>query len=98
MIKHVVMMKFADPTNAPEAKARLEALPAQIPELLTLWVGLDVVRSEVSQDLVLISTHHSVETLKAYQEHPVHQEFGQWVRPLLTARVAVDALEADTTV
>ena len=32
----------------------------------------------------------TVEDLKAYQAHPVHVEFGGWLRPLLTSRVVVD--------
>lgn len=91
MIRHVVLMKFADAADAPEAKARLEALSADIPEILTLDVGIDVLRTEVSYDLVLVTTHESVTTLKGYQGHPVHEAFGQWVRPRLTARAVVDA-------
>lgn len=90
MITHVVMMKFADPSNRDEAKKRLEELPAGIPQIATLTVGLDVVGSEVSQDLVLITTHASLEDLKGYQSHPVHVEFGGWLRPLLTSRSVVD--------
>ena len=90
MITHIVLMKFADPSNRDEAKKRLEALPAEIPQIRTQIVGLDVVGSEVSQDLALVTTHDSLDELKAYQSHPVHQEFGGWLRPLLTSRVAVD--------
>ena len=90
MITHIVLMKFADPSNRDEAKKLLEALPAQIPQIKSLTVGLDLVGSEVSQDLALITTHDSVEDLKAYQSHPVHVEFGGWLRPLLTSRVVVD--------
>ena len=90
MITHVILMKFADPSNRDEAKKRLEALPADIPQIKSLTVGLDVIGSEVSQDLVLITTHDSVDELKGYQAHPVHQEFGAWLRPLLTSRQAVD--------
>ena len=90
MITHIVLMKFADKANVGEAKKRLEALPEGIPQIKTLTVGLDVVGSEVSQDLALITTHDSLEDLKAYQSHPVHLEFGGWLRPLLTSRVAVD--------
>ena len=90
LITHIVLMKFADPSNRDEAKKRLEALPAEIPQIKSLTVGLDVVGSEVSQDLALITTHDSLEDLKGYQSHPVHVEFGGWLRPLLTSRVVVD--------
>jgi hypothetical protein len=93
VIRHIVLMTFADPGNAPEAKQRLEALEAQIPQILSLHVGLDVLGTPVSAHLALTTTHDSVETLKEYQAHPVHEEFGAWVRPLLTARVVVDSLD-----
>jgi len=90
LITHIVLMKFADPINRDEAKALLEALPAQIPQIASLHVGLDVIGSEVSYDLALTTTHASVEDLKGYQSHPAHVEFGGWLRPLLTSRVVVD--------
>ena len=90
MIRHAVLMTFLDPADAPEAKARLEALPARISEIRTLEVGLDVVGSPASAHLLLLTTHDSVETLKAYQGHPVHQEFGAWVGPRLAGRHVAD--------
>lgn len=90
MIRHAVLMTFLDPADATEAMARLEALPPQIEQILTLEVGLDVVRSPASADLLLLTTHDSVEALRAYQEHPVHEEFGAWVRPRLAARHLAD--------
>jgi Stress responsive A/B Barrel Domain len=83
-------MKFTDASDAEEAKKRLEELPADIPQIRTLHVGLDVVHSEVSFDLCLTTTHESVEELQGYQSHPVHVEFGGWLRPLLSARHVVD--------
>jgi hypothetical protein len=91
MIRHVVLMTFTDPADAPEAKSRLEALAAEIPEISTLEVGLDVVGSPVSAHLALTTTHASLETLRAYQGHPVHEAFGAWVRPRLSGRVVVDS-------
>lgn len=90
MIRHVVLMRFEDPADAPEAKARLEQLTPLIPQIRSLEVGLDVVRSDASFDLVLVSTHDSLEGLRAYQRHPAHEEFGLWVRPRLTSRAVVD--------
>lgn len=83
-------MTFTEPSDALEAKGRLEALPADITEILTLEVGLDVVHSDVSAHLALITTHDSLEALRAYQVHPVHEAFGHWVRPRLASRQVVD--------
>ncbi len=90
MIRHLVFMTFNDPADAPECQRRLEALPAGIPQILTLEVGLDVVRSDVSAHLALVTTHADLDALRAYQSHPVHQEFGAWVKPRLAARHVVD--------
>lgn len=90
MITHIVLMKFADPSNRDEAKRRLTELAPAIDQIQSLTVGLDVIGSEVSYDLALTTTHASVEDLKGYQSHPAHVEFGGWLRPLLTSRVVVD--------
>lgn len=91
MIRHTVLMKFTDKGNAAETKTRLEALAPQIPQIDSLDVGLDVVGSAVSYDLVLTTTHADLDALRGYQSHPVHEEFGGWLRPLLADRAVVDA-------
>lgn len=88
MIRHVVLMRFMDEADGPEAKQRLEALA---PLVGTMDVGLDVLRTEASAHLSLITTHEDLAGLKAYAEHPDHQEFLAWVRPRLAARTVVDA-------
>lgn len=90
MLTHVVLLRFTDPDDAPEAQARLEALLGQIPELLTLQTGRDVVGVPDAAHVALITTHDDVPGLKAYQGHPVHQEFLDWLRPRLAARTVVD--------
>ena len=90
MITHVVAMTFLDKANREEAKARLEALTDQIEAITSMTVGLDVVGDPMGADLVLITTHADVAALKSYQAHPVHQEFGGWLRPLVASRVVVD--------
>jgi hypothetical protein len=90
LITHIVLMKFADPANRDEAKTRLEALTDQIPQIASLTVGLDIVRSDASSDLALITTHDDIDALKGYQSHPVHVEFAGWLKPLLASRTVVD--------
>lgn len=91
MITHTVLLSFTESADVAEAKTRLEALPAQIDDIRSLWVGLDVVRTESSYDLVLVTTHDDVAGLTAYQGHVVHQEFLAWLKPRLAARAVVDA-------
>lgn len=87
-------MKFVESSIAAEVAERLRALTAQVEQIQDLHVGLDVVGSEVSWHLVLTTTHASLEDLQAYQAHPVHKEFGAWVRPLLAERAVVDHEDA----
>lgn len=90
MLTHVVSFTFTDTADRDEARARLEALPPHIPALLSLRTGLDMVGDPGASDLVLITTHDDLAGLRAYQEHPVHEEFGAWVRPRLSAKTVVD--------
>ena len=90
MLTHVVVMKFADPADAPKAKELLEGLVGVVPQVLSMLVGLDVVHSEVSGDLCMITTHDDHEDLLGYQAHEAHLEVGGWLRPRLASRVVVD--------
>lgn len=91
MITHTVLLSFHDPAEAATAKRLLEELPEQIAELRSLWVGLDVLRTASSSDLVLVTTHDDVTGLLAYQGHPAHEAFLGWLRPRVAARAVVDA-------
>ena len=91
MITHTVLMKFTDPADAPEAKAKLKSLVGEVPQIKDLTVGLDVVRSEPSYDLCLTTTHTDLDELRGYQAHPAHVEVAGWLKARLAARAVVDA-------
>jgi len=90
VLTHVVSFTFADPEDRHEAQARLQALPGQVEAIRTMQTGLDELGDPGAAHLVLITTHDDVAGLRAYQEHPVHEEFGAWVRPRLSAKTVVD--------
>jgi len=90
MLTHVVSFTFTDPEDRHEAQARLEALPPYIEAIGSLTTGLDTVGDPGASHLVLITTHDDLAGLRAYQEHPVHQEFAVWVVPRLAAKTVVD--------
>ncbi|MGV1036804.1 MAG: Dabb family protein [Candidatus Nanopelagicales bacterium] len=109
MITHVVLLGLTDAADCPEALDRLRALPARIPELLTLRCGQALpesggfasaastgggVASAASTgggtNLVLITEHTNEAGLDAYQDHPVHQAFLDWIGPRISTRAAVD--------
>ena len=91
MITHVVLMKFADRTDAAEAKQRLERLAGRVPQLRSLSVTLDTVGADGAYDVCLTTTHDSVDDLRGYQEHPAHVDLLAWLRPRVTGRAAVDS-------
>jgi len=90
MIKHIVMWKLRDKTDAPELKERLEALNGKIQGLLKLEVGIDFRGSGQSADMVLVAELVSHKALDIYQNHPAHQA----VIPLMKAS-AVSRTVAD---
>ncbi len=94
MLTHVVLFRFADLSVAAEARDRMLAMKGRIPALLDIEVGVDIVRSERSADLALITRHENLAGMEAYQVDPVHQELLAWVKPRVKHAVAVDFVSA----
>ncbi|KGE16434.1 Dabb family protein [Paenibacillus wynnii] len=76
MIKHIVFFKLKDrsPESVATTVAVLRNMEGKIPELLSIEVGTDLLRSERSFDIALVTEVASLEDLQAYQVHPVHKE------------------------
>ena len=93
MLTHAVLFKFKPETTAEQAaqlEAGLKGLPAVISDIREFRVGRDVVRSERSYDLGLVSAFADLEALQRYQVHPAHQEVVALVKALCAGVVAVD--------
>ena len=92
MLKHVVMFTFEPDYKADlsEAKAKLEALVNQIPELISMEVGLNLLPSERAMDLVLIAQVKDEAGLAAYQVHPAHQEVVSFLKQRASLSKVVD--------
>jgi hypothetical protein len=93
MLKHVVFFKFkpeAGSADIADLENSLRALPAVIPEIREFVVGRDVVRSERSYDLALISAFDDLSAMNRYQVHPDHQAVVAKVKALCNGVVAVD--------
>ena len=91
MITHIVLFKFKDPSLAPQGKALLESMVGKIPQLRSLQAGVDVIHSERSYDLGLVTTFDSLDDLQAYQVHPYHAgEVVPFMKANCSASVAVD--------
>lgn len=96
MLTHVVLFKFKPETTAEQAarlEAQLKGLPAAISEIREFRVGRDVVRSERSYDLGLVSAFDDLAAMQRYQDHPDHQQVVAQVKALCASVVAVDFQE-----
>lgn len=90
MIAHVIFLKLTDKSIAQEIKAKLDALPAQIPEIKHYEVGIDEVESSRSFDICLYSQFENYDTLKIYNEHPAHVAVLDFIRAHADKVHAVD--------
>lgn len=93
MLTHVVLFKFKPEITTEQAaqlETRLKALPAIISDIREFRVGQDVVHSERSFDLALVSAFDDLAAMQRYQVHPAHQEVVALVKACCGSVVAVD--------
>ena len=93
MITHIVVFKLADPSAESLAVTRdkLLSMQGKIDLLRHLEVGLDVIRSERSHDIALVTKFDSLADLQAYQVHPYHAgEVVPHMKQVCSSIVAVD--------
>jgi len=74
MITHIVLFKLAEPTPEKIAavRDRLLSMQGRIDLLRHLEAGADLIRSERSYDVALLTRFDSLKDLQAYQVHPYH--------------------------
>jgi hypothetical protein len=93
VIKHIVFFRFKPEVAAAEREellSMLRALPGKIPEVVSLEVGVDVVRSPRSFDAALVSTFADLRALDVYAKHPDHQPVLALAREMCEQVAAVD--------
>lgn len=97
MLRHIVMWQFKDEAegktkaeNCLFIKKQLEALPAKIPFLRKLEVGITVYSTAMSADMVLITEFDSKENLDAYAVHPDHMKVKEYISKVRTSRMVAD--------
>jgi hypothetical protein len=93
MFTHIVFFRLADPTpvNVEKAKNLLLDMEGQIPQLRYLEVGVDLLHTERSYDIALITKFDCKNDMDAYQVHPFHVEHVLAnLRPMLKGSAAVD--------
>lgn len=92
MIKHIVFFKLKDRSRdkVAETVAALRNMEGRIPQLLSIEVGADLIHSERSFDIALVTVVASMEDLQAYQVHPAHKEVIAHINEVKELSVAVD--------
>ena len=94
MLKHIVVFEFmsdAPADTAANVMQALRALPAAIPEIVSLDAGENVVKSERNFDLGLIVEFKNRAALDTYIAHPAHvAAVENAIKPLLERLVVVD--------
>ena len=91
MIKHVVMWKFKEGTEAEAEKFMegLRALDGVIPEILEMEVAKSAVPGS-DYDAILVSKFESLEALNTYKVNPKHVAVADMCRSIRISRVAFD--------
>jgi len=75
MIRHVAVFTFVPEFSAPERArwiAMLRALPEQIPQVISISVGEDVLHGPASHELAIVADFASLDDLETYSTHPAH--------------------------
>lgn len=92
MITHIVFFKLKDRNreSVEEARNVLLGMQGKIDLLRHLEVGADVLHSERSYDIALVTKFDSMEDLSAYQVHPVHVEVAKYIGTVRESSATVD--------
>ncbi|WP_046215624.1 Dabb family protein [Paenibacillus wulumuqiensis] len=92
MIKHIVLFKFkeASPAVIDTVVSGLRNLEGKVESLRSIEVGIDLVRSERSYDVALVTTFDDMDGLQAYQVHPEHVKVSDYIGTVKESTIAVD--------
>jgi hypothetical protein len=99
LIRHVVLLRWSTPLDDAARRAfaaALDALPGQIPEIVTYDHGPDVGVVQGNFDYAVTATFARPEDFPTYRDHPAHQAmFAEHIAPRLADRAAVQFELAD---
>lgn len=93
MVTHIVLFKLSDPTteNLSATRDKLLSMQGKIDQLRQLKAGIDIIRSERSYDIALVTKFDSLQDLQDYQVHPYHAgEVIPHMKSVCSSIVAVD--------
>ena len=92
MIRHIVMFKIKEEYKGeiPQLVENFRGMKGRIEGMLDLEAGADILGSERSYDLALVTLFENREAFDAYQTHPVHLPVKKRMHEVRSASVACD--------
>ena len=92
MIRHIVMFRIKDEfkNEIPQLVENFKGMKGRIEGMLDLEAGADILHSERSYDLALITVFQDRAAFDAYQTHPVHMPVKKRMHEVRSASVACD--------
>ena len=98
MIRHTIMWKFVEEYEGMSKDEIMERIEEQfdhlknvIPEIKSMSVERDVLRSERSFDMIYITEFDSLETLEIYRVHPEHVKVAKFIGAVRAAQAVTDS-------
>ena len=91
MFTHIVFFKLKNKDKVSEARNVLLSMEGKIPQLKGLEVGADVLHTERSYDLALVTRFASLEDMNDYAVSEYHvNEVLKYLKPMLESSKVVD--------
>ena len=92
MIRHIVLFRIKDEfkDEIPQLVKNFDGMAGRIEGMLELQAGADILHSERSYDLALITVFQDRAAFDAYQTHPVHLPVKKRMHEVRSASVACD--------
>jgi len=92
LVTHVVLFRLKDRSrkNIERARDVLLSLKDRIPVIRSFEVGADIIRSDRSYDLALVSKFDNLDDLEAYRIHPEHVNVVDYIAQVKESSIAVD--------
>lgn len=91
MFTHIVFFELVNKEQVNEARDILLSMEGKIPELKGLEVGVDVLHTERSYDLALVTRFDSLGDMKVYAISEYHvNEVLKYLKPMLKSSKVVD--------
>jgi len=84
-LQHVVLFRF-EPTlerdSADELRGLIADWPQSIGEFTAIHFGTDMHEMGRTRgyDFLMVTHHEDLKSFLRYQDHPIHHEFGYWIR------------------